>query len=289
MADLSPLAWFNGRLVPQEEAAPSVASHSLHYGVGIFDGLRAYWNQDHYSLYFGTAHLERFTASCQRLGLILEWSAARIEDGVRALLGELPAADYYVRPIAFRSAPQVALTGPADALPADVAVFALAAPRGVETSLTCHVSTIERVAGAAIPVTWKICAAYANSYLARREAELAGFDDGLMLDRRGRICEASAANVFFLTADGVVTPALTPEIFPGITRSFLLTTARALGIPAAEREVLPAELAGFQGAFLASTLMEMKPLRAIGEISYRSAEHPVFRRLREAFTEATRR
>ncbi|HEX6901122.1 MAG TPA: aminotransferase class IV [Thermoanaerobaculia bacterium] len=289
MADPSPLAWFNGRLVESEEAGPSVASHTLHYGVGVFDGLMAYWNEDHYHLHFGSAHLERFTLSCERLGLILEWTADQLEEGVRALLAVLPATDYYIRPITFRSGPQLALTGPGDHLPADLAIFALPVPRDVDTSLTCHISPIERMPASAIPVTWKVCAVYANSYLARRTAELAGFDDGLMLDRYGRICEASAANVFFLTEDGIITPALTPEIFPGITRAFLLEAARELGMPVAEREVFPSELKELEGAFLASTLMEMKPLRAIGELAYGSAEHPVFRRLLREFRTATRR
>src|SRR5689334_1404175 len=114
MSELSNISWLNGRLVSQEEAKSSSAGHTLQYGVGIFDGLMAYWNEDHYHLFFITAHLERFIVSCHKLGLRLEWPISEIEAGIRDLLSNLPSTDYYIRPIAFRSKPQVALTSRAD-------------------------------------------------------------------------------------------------------------------------------------------------------------------------------
>lgn len=289
MAGLLPVGWLNGSLVEAENMKLSAASHSLHYGVGIFDGVMAYWNDDHYHLHFVDAHLARFVSSCERLGLLLTWSEPEIESSIRQLLSAAPRGNYYVRPLAFRAGPQIPLTGPLDHVAADLAIVAVSVPRGVETPLACHVSSIERVSGAAIPVAWKICAAYANSYLVRRSAELAGFDDALMLDRHGHICEASAANVFFLRGKELITPALTPDIFPGITRKFLIDTALRLGWPVVEREVSPSELGGFGGSFLASTLMEMRPLRAIGDIEYNSSGHQIFRDLLQEFRRATQR
>jgi branched-chain amino acid aminotransferase len=286
VSPVSSLSWFNGSLVGSENIPTSIASPTLHYGVGVFDGLMAYWNRDHHHLLQGSEHLARFTRSCERLGLNLPWSMSEIQAGVGALLAALPRTDWYLRPLAFRSRPQLELTGVLDRLPGDLAILAMEAHRGAATPLRCAISAIERVSGSAVPVPWKICGAYANSYLARRDAQLAGFDDGLMLDREGRICEASASNVFFLESKALVTPALTPDIFPGITRTFLLETARRLGLETRERAVYPAELGTFEGAFLGATLMEMRPLQAIGDHLYASAEHPVFRLLWEEFCRA---
>lgn len=282
--EAAPIAWHNGKLVEREQAAPSIASHSLHLGVGVFDGLMAYWNSDRYYIHRPDAHLDRLRNGSTQMGLGFSWSNEDLKSGILSLLDEIPANNYYIRPIVYRSVPQLNFS---DAMPVDVTILAVTIARDVNKSLTCHISPFERVSGCAIPVAWKICGTYVNSYLARRAAEVAGFNDAIMLDREGRITEAAVANIFFLQKETVITPALTPNIFPGITRSTLLDVANSLGIEVIERDVIPSELRNFDGAFLAATMMEVKPLATIHPYRYDSSNHPLFRRFLKEFREIT--
>jgi len=282
--EATPIAWHNGRLVQREQAAPSVASHSLHLGIGVFDGMMAYWNRDHYYIHRQTAHLERLRNGSMQMGLKYSWSNEDLQAGIGSLLDEVPPNNYYIRPIVYRSGPQLNFN---DAMPVDVTILGVRTVRDINQPLTCHISQFERVSGRAIPIMWKICGAYVNSYLTRRAAEANGFNDAIMLDQEGRITEATAANLFLLQKDTVVTPALTPNIFPGITRSTLLEVAQSLGIEVVERDIWPQEFENFDGAFLAATMMELKPLASIHPHQYDSLNHPVFRRFLREFQEIT--
>lgn len=278
------IAWHNGKLVEREQAAPSIASHSLHLGIGVFDGIMAYWNGDHYYIHRLEAHLDRLRHGSTQMGLGFSWTNEDLQAGVLALLDEIPANNYYIRPIVYRSGPYLNFS---DTMPVDVTILAVTIARDQDKPLTCHISTFERVSGQAIPVTWKICGTYVNSYLTRRAAQVGGFDDAIMLDQEGRITEATAANLFLLQKDTVITPALTPNIFPGITRSTLLDVARSLEIEVIERDVRALELENFDGAFLAATMMELKPLATIAPHQYDSSDHFLFRRFLQEFREIT--
>lgn len=278
------IAWHNGKLVEREQAAPSIASHSLHLGVGVFDGIMAYWNQEHYYIHRLEAHLDRLRHGSMQMGLEFSWSNADLKSGLLALLAEIPPNNYYIRPIVYRSGAYLNFN---DSMPVDVTILAVTIARDVATPLRCHISKYERVSGNAIPVTWKICGTYVNSYLSRRAAEKDGFNDAIMLDADGQITEATAANIFFLQQDKVITPALNPNIFPGITRSTLLDIAQNLNIEVIERDIRPAEIGEFDGAFLAATMMEIKPIASIDSFEYKSSDRPLFKQFLQQFRQIT--
>lgn len=281
-------AWFNGRIVHREQAAPSIASNSFHMATGVFDGLMAYWNRDHYYLHRAAEHLKRFKAGCRNMDLDFSWTESDLEAGITELLGRCPERTHYIRPICFRGGPSVpAITWRGTSQPVDVCVFGVACGRDDATPMAAQLSPIERVSGRAAPVQWKACGVYVNSFLAQHTAEQAGFDTGVMLDRVGRLAEASTSNLFFVGCDELVTPALTPEIFPGITRQVVLEIAAGLGIPVVERDVYPSELGEFDAAFLCATLIELRPLSCIGDHPYESASHPVFVAILNRFREIT--
>ena len=102
------IAWHNGNLVQREQAAPSIASHSLHLGIGVFDGMMAYWNQDHYYIHQIDAHLERFRIGSHKMDLEFPWSNEELKLGIEELLSQLPPTDYYIRPhrLPFKSSNQ---------------------------------------------------------------------------------------------------------------------------------------------------------------------------------------
>jgi len=169
-------------------------------------------------------HLDRLRNGSTQMGLGFPWSNEDLILGV-SLLDEVPVNNYYIRPIVYRSVPQLNFS---DAMPVDVTILAVTIARDVDKPLTCHISTYERVSGRAIPVDWKICGTYVNSYLSRRAAEVGGFDDAIMLDQSGRISEATAAS-FSCKRHSHYTCAYS-EYFPGITRSTLLDVAKSLGL-----------------------------------------------------------
>lgn len=280
----APIVWHNGRLVEREQAAPSIASHSLHLGIGVFDGIMAYWNGGRYYVHRLEAHLDRMVNSAAQIGLGFDWSPPDLAAGIEALLADLPARTYYLRPIAYRSVPQLSFS---DEMPVDVTVLAVAIARDRVKPLSCHISPYQRISGQAVPIAWKLCGTYINSYLSRRAAERSGFDDALLLDQCGRLTEAAAANLFLIEGDRLVTPALTPHIFPGITRATLLDIAQGLGVEVIERDLYPADLAAFDGAFLAATMMEIKPIARIDPHRYDTAEHPLFQAVLREFQAIT--
>jgi branched-chain amino acid aminotransferase len=286
MITLTKKAWLNGSVQLREQADPSIASISLHMGTGVFDGMMAYWNDDRHYVHWDVEHLQRFRANAQRMRLVFPWSVEAMQAGTQELLQEVQGATVYVRPIAFRSPPQLLLTG-SERLPADVCIFGVHAQRDMDTELRCHISPVERVSGRAMPVAAKVCGLYVNSYECRRMAEEAGFDDGIMLDREGRIAEASAANVLFLRGGQVCTPRLTPDVFPGITRQIVLRIARELGLETVERDIFVAELEQFEAAFLCATLMELRAIGLIGSVHYSTSTHPAYRALLDGFRRIT--
>lgn len=288
MAAVSAHAWVDGRVVAREAAAPSVASSSFHMGTGVFDGLMAYWNDDHWHLHLASEHLKRFVAGCEKMRLPLAWSAAELEEGVRELLATCTETTQYVRPIAFRGGPEIRLV-PSQEMPVRVCVFATEAPRGLEAPLSCGISSFRRVSRRAIPISWKVCGAYANSFLAQAEALEQGHDTAVLIDESGNLTEAAVSNLFLIRGDTLVTPSLSGDVFPGLTRSLVIDLAGWMGMAVDERDVQAGEVGGFEGAFLCSTLMEMRPVACLGSHRFQQESHPVFDALSSAFRELAER
>ena len=279
-------AWFNGVIEPREAGAPSIASISFHLGTGVFDGLMAYWNEDGYYLHRPEDHLRRFLRGAARMGLSLAWTVDDLIRAIHELLACEPEGTQYIRPIAYRKAPELWITG-SEGKAVDVSIFTVRVGRDNNELLSCHVSPVERISSKAIPAHTKVSGAYVNSFNARKTAELAGFNDGIMLDREGCIAEASAANFFSIRDGRLFTPALTADVFPGVTRLVVLEIARDAGISVYEGEMRPADLVDIDGAFLCSTLMEIKGLGRLNDRSLNTAEEPVFRAVVEQFRKIT--
>jgi branched-chain amino acid aminotransferase len=284
----SRFAWHNGEIKEREAAAPSVASISFHLGTGVFDGMMAYWNRDHYYIHRGEDHLERLRRGAACMGLAIPWSVEQMMAGIERLLELEPKGTQYVRPIAFRGAPELWVTGSAGRA-VDVSIFTVRTEsyRDVDAPVTCQVSSIERISSRSIPAQVKVSGAYVNSFFARVTAEKSGFDDGIMFDREGRLAEASAANVFLIVGESLRTPPLNPDVFPGITRQVLLEIAHAQGIEVREADIGRDDLAAIDGAFLCSTLMEVRGISRLGQRLLPSAELPLYKSLVGAFRDIT--
>jgi branched-chain amino acid aminotransferase len=286
MTKASEYAWSNGEIAPRENGAPSVASISFHLGTGVFDGLMAYWNRDHYYIHRGEQHMARFRDGAARMGMPIRWSVDELMAGLRALLDLEPKETQYVRPIAFRGAPELWVTG-SEGKPVDVSMFTVKVGRDNDAPLTCQISPVERVSCRSIPQQIKVSGAYVNSFHARKTAELAGFQDGLMFDREGRVAEASAANFFAIVGRRLLTPPKNPDIFPGVTRQVLLELAEEEGIEHEEADLRAADLPKIDGAFLCSTLMEIRALSRLGDLPLATEENDIYRAIVAAFRRLT--
>ena len=288
MTHVSTHSWCNGEIKEREEGAPSVASISFHLGTGVFDGIMAYWNRDHYYVHSAEDHLVRFRKGAGCMGLTVPWSVEELMTGIKELLKHEPSGTQYIRPIAFRGGPELWVTG-SEGRPVDVSIFTVRTEthRDLDDPISCEVSAVERISSRSIPGQIKVSGAYVNSFLARRTAEKSGFDDGLMFDREGHLTEASAANVFLIAGDRLITPQLKPDVFPGITRKVLLELAQANGIESREAQLRREDLCGVDGAFLCSTLMEIRGLSRLGERELATADLPIYKTLVGAFRAMT--
>jgi len=288
MTQASAYAWCNGEIRERENGAPSVASISFHLGTGVFDGMMAYWNEDHYYIHRAEEHLVRFRHGASRMGLNILWSAEEMLAGIYELLKLEPKRTQYIRPIAFRGGPELWVTG-SEHRPVDVSIFTIGteAHRDIDASIVCHISPVERISSRSIPGQIKVSGAYVNSFFARKTAELAGFDDAIMLDREGRVAEASAANVFVIKDGRILTPPLNSDVFPGITRQTLMELAKIEGIDVQEIDLRSNDLEKIDGAFLCSTLMEIRALEKLGGQQLNTKELPAYNVLVSMFRAMT--
>ena len=288
MTQASAYAWCNGEIRERENGAPSVASISFHLGTGVFDGMMAYWNEDHYYIHRGEEHLVRFRNGAFRMGLNILWPAEEMLAGIYDLLKLEPKRTQYIRPIAFRGGPELWVTG-SEHRPVDVSIFTIdtEAHRDIDASIACHISPVERISSRSIPGQIKVSGAYVNSFFARKTAELAGFDDAIMLDREGRVAEASAANVFVIKDGRILTPPLNSDVFPGITRQTIMELAKTEGIDVQEIDLRSNDLENIDGAFLCSTLMEIRALAQLGRLQLNTKELPTYNVLVSRFRAMT--
>lgn len=253
--------WYNGALVPWREAKVHVLNHGLHYGSSVFEGERAYNGK----IFKSREHTERFHRSANLLGFTIPYS---IED-IMAAKEEVQKAngltDCYFRPVAFRGSEMMAIGAQSTTI--HVAIAAWQWPsyfKGAakEKGLRLQTSRWRRPAPETAPTASKAAGLYMICTLSKHAAEAAGFDDALMLDYKGRVAEATGANMFLVQEGKLHTP--TPEcILNGITRLTIIDLAREHGMEVTEREIVPEEFAKTQEVFITGTAAEVTPVGQI--------------------------
>jgi branched-chain amino acid aminotransferase len=250
------IVYFDGKYVPLGEARIGILTHALHYGTGVFEGVRAYWNESAQELYMmrPQEHFERWKQNCRILRIEVPLSS----DELCAVTAELMRrnnfrTDVYVRPLAYKSAERVGVsTDDQDAF------FLVALPFGEylhdEKGLHAGVSAWRRVEDNAIPARGKITGAYANSALASDDARRAGYDEAILLNESGHVAEGSTCNLFMIRNGILITPPLMDNVLEGITRASVMELARdVLGLPVMERTIDRSELYLADEIFLTGT------------------------------------
>ncbi len=264
-------AFFDGRIVPIEDAKVSVRNHTFNYGTGCFEGIRAYWNEDDMQLYVFQLreHFIRFLKSCKLLFIELPYSADDLcKITLELLRAENFRKDVYIRPLAYKANETIGvrLHGLIDAL----TIFATPFGRYVdaEEGARVQVSSWRRVSDNAVPARGKITGAYVNSAFSKTDALLNGFDEAIVLNQNGHVSEGSAENIFIVRDGVVATPPVTDNILEGITRAVVIEMCNdILGIPIIERPIDRSELYCAEEVFFTGTGVQ---IAAITEIDRRT-------------------
>lgn len=260
-------AFFQGKIVPVEEAKISVMTHAFNYGTGIFEGIRAYWNPQHEQLYILKAadHYQRLQRNVRILKISLRYSVEElVQITVELLRRSGCQEDMYIRPIAYKSSTVIGVR--LHNLEDDLTIFITPFGKYVDRpeGAHCCVSSWRRNDDNAIPSRGKIVGSYVNSALAKTEAVENGFDEAIVLNQDGHVSEGSAENIFIVRDGVLITPPVTDNILEGVTRKVIMHLAREeLGVPYIERPIDRSELYTADECFLCGTGGEIVPVTYI--------------------------
>jgi branched-chain amino acid aminotransferase len=279
--------WLDGRMLPWDEAQVHVLTHTLHYGLGVFEGIRCYRTDDGRSAVFRLPeHVRRLFESAHINLMSIPFSREVVTQAVLDSLRANGLAEGYIRPLAFIGDGVMGLN-PADN-PIRVAVIAWAwgkylGEEGMERGIRCRVSSFTRHHVNAKMQKGKTCGDYVNSILAKREALLDGYDEAILLDTTGLVAEASGENLFVVRDGEIKTPPLA-NVLEGITRSSVIEIARDKGMSVSEVPMTRDELYVADEVFLTGTAAEVTPVREVDHRQVGAGRRgPVTKALQDAF------
>jgi branched-chain amino acid aminotransferase len=278
--------WMDGRLVAWDEAQVHVLTHTLHYGLGVFEGIRCYECHDGRSAIFRLReHVDRLYGSAHVLDLPIPYPREQLVEACLETVRANRLRECYIRPIAFMGDGEMGLAARTETRVA-IAAWpwgAYLGDEGLRKGIRVKTSSFQRFHPNTLLTKSKAVGHYVNSILAAREARTAGYDEALMLDVDGYVSEASGENVF-LVADGVVKTTPLPTVLAGITRHAVLTLLADLGIPAREERFTRDELYLADEAFFTGTAAEVTPMRELDDRRVGDGTPgPVTRRLQDLF------
>ncbi|HYM65707.1 MAG TPA: branched-chain amino acid transaminase [Patescibacteria group bacterium] len=271
-----PNTWvfFDGEFARYNDSKLGLMTHALHYGTGVFEGLRAYWNKKQEQLYLlePAAHFERMKRSAKVMRMTLPYSTEELVGHTVELMRRNEfKSDVYIRPLIFMSSEEIGVR----LHNLDQSFFIYAIPFGnyveVESGIRCMVSSWRRVPDQSLPARAKITGAYAQSALAKSEAVESGFDEAIVLTVDGSVSEGSAENLFMFKDGVFVTPPVTDDILEGVTRTLLMKLIREeLGLQVIERTIDRTELYTCDELLLCGTGAQVSPVvevdrRAVGD------------------------
>ncbi len=287
MENFLPIAYLQNHFLPFQDATISIATHALHYGTGAFGGLRGIpdpQNPNQILLFRLDRHCQRLSASAKMLHFDLP--ADKIQQIIIDFVQKnKPTVSFYIRPFVYTSG--LGIAPRLHNIEKDFLVYGLEladylSPEGV----SCRISSWCRQEDRSLPLRGKISAAYITSSLAKTEAIESGFDEAILMNTQGKVCEASGMNIFLMRNGTLITPGFEQDILEGITRDSVLTIARDLGIPVQERPVDRSELLIADEVFLCGTAAKVAPVKRIENYQLPS-DRPTTLQLREILTAVT--
>lgn len=293
MSEWSPLIWLDGRLVPFEDAKIHVMTYSLHYGVGVFEGIRAYRTYDGRTAIFRLReHVRRFFDSAKIYKLEIPFSEDEIVEAIRELVRRSGFDECYIRPIAFIDTRKLGVKPPSRRASVAIGLIRWGKYLGKAyyEGARVTVSPWRRIPPNSLPLNAKAVGQYLNSYLASLDAEIKGFDEALLLDTRGFVSEGPGENIFMVKNGSVYTPPLYASVLPGVTRETVSRVLKEeLEIEIQERDIALGELLTADEAFFTGTAAEITPIVEIDGVKIGSGKPgPITRKLQTLYDDIVR-
>jgi branched-chain amino acid aminotransferase len=260
--------WMNGELVDWADAKVHVGTHGLHYGSGVFEGIRAYETDKGSAVFRLTDHLERLHNSAKLLYMELPYPVEELRSACSELIAANGLAECYLRPIAFFGYNELGVSATGN--PVDVVIMswpwgAYLGAEGQQNGIRVKVSSWKRVGPNVIPHVAKATGIYLNSMLAVMEANKAGYEEAILLTDDGYIADGSGENIFVIKDGTIFTPDLSASILPGITRNTIIQMAQDLGYTVVEKQLIRTDLYLADEVFMCGTAAEVTPIREIDD------------------------
>lgn len=262
------LIWMNGEFVKWEDAKVHVLTHGLHYGTGVFEGIRCYDTEIGPAIFRHQDHLRRLRRSAELYYMPLPYDVEALRVATHELIGRNGLRSCYIRPIVFRGYGQMGVN-PLEA-PIDIAIAvwewgAYLGEEGKLQGIRAKVSSWRRISPDSLIPSSKASGQYLNSALAKIESLKAGYEEAILLDDHGHVCEGTGENIFVVWEGRIVTPPPAASILDGITRKSAIQIARDLGIEVIERDIARAELYVADEVYMTGTAAELVPVREIDD------------------------
>ncbi|MFN2488422.1 MAG: branched-chain amino acid transaminase [Actinomycetota bacterium] len=258
--------WMNGKLIDWADATVHVLSHALHYGTGVFEGIRCYDTSRGPAIFRPREHYERMHRSASIFLMDIPYSADELVEATRELIRVNELRECYIRPLAFRGYGEMGVNPDRNPVEVTIAVWPWGAYLGEEAlkrGVRMTISSWRRHDPNIIPPQAKVTGAYINASMAKLEAVRSGFDEAIMLNPQGYVSEATGENIFVVLDGEIFTPPLGAGPLPGITRSSVMTVAADLGMPIRERQLTRSDLYSADEIFCTGTAAEVTPVREI--------------------------
>jgi branched-chain amino acid aminotransferase len=280
--------WINGEFVAWEDAKVHVLSHALHYGTSVFEGIRAYETERGTAIFRHHDHLQRLEQSARLYYMDLPFTREQLREVTHELIGRSGFKSCYIRPLIFRGSGPMGLNPLENQVEAMIATWVWPPYLGEEGKLNgvrAKVSSWRRISPASLIPHAKAGGQYLNSVLAKIESLKAGYEEAIMLDDVGHVCEGTGENVFVVKNGVIHTPPQSASILDGINRKSVITIARDLGYELVERDIARAELPLADEVFLTGTACELTPVREIDDLEI-GPPGPVTREIQQVFDDA---
>jgi branched-chain amino acid aminotransferase len=278
--------WMDGRLVDFAAANVHVLNHTLHYGVGVFEGIRAYPTAKGGAIFRLSEHVDRLVRSANFYHMPIPYSSEEIAQAILETQAANNILPSYIRPLVYRGEPALGVKNLKGKV--SLAIAAIPAKKylgdGSETGVRAKISPFRKPSSEALPSYAKATGNYANSYLAGADAMQDGYEEAILLDSRGFVAEGTGENIFVVHGGTLYTPGLESDILLGITRDSVLRIAADLGIPAIQKLVSVNELLSADEAFFSGTYAEIAPIMSVGSHTIgATAPGPVTRKIMDVF------
>ncbi len=282
----------DGDIVPWDKATVHIMTHSLHYGSAIFEGIRCYKTDRGSMIFRLDAHMKRLFRSAKIYEMAIPFSSEEISKGIKSLIIANRIEECYIRPIVYYGSDEVGVNPKGNKVHVAVAVWPwlpYLGEDGLKKGVRCKISSWARIDQRSLPTMAKAAANYANSILARTEAQKLGYDEAILLNTNGFVTEGTGENLFTVRDGILVTPPLSAGILPGITRESIIQLGRDMTYIVKERNISRGELFVSDEVFLSGTAAEVTPVREIdNEVIGIGSRGPITEKIQTRFFEIVR-